>query len=1576
MTISNSVHSNAFNFMSFIEGGVDPRTGQYTFAISLPDVKTNHLQGPGVPLNLAYNPLNRQDSGYGYGWNLQLSQYTPGNQILSLSTGETFKVTGSDSVSGQLVMKEKKLDSFHFHQDEDHYRVVHKSGLVEILEVMGSTQNRVALPVEIRSPTGHKVTLGYTLFGGANYILAWVKDDSDQTLLTIERQSTSVEVLLQPFAGPDGTPLARFFMTLGGSDKYVTRITLPTENEASWRFGYNLIRDHLCVTWVETPAGGREEMFYQDAGHQFPEGSGRAPLPRVTRHLTVPGFGQPEIDVRYTYKLFDSDTETNFLGYGLRLSWDDDGLDNLYKYIGTYEYGSIETLGVLDDSEPQERAVRIIERKFNQFHLLTHETTTQNNNVKTVETTYSLTPNVEFDRQPNDCQLPRNVRTSWSLLNNPSRRRSETVSNTYDTHGNLRVRTLANGVIETNVWYPASGGDGCPADPEGFVRNLKEQTVAPAPSPNGQAPMLCTRYRYKGLPELGDSLPEECPPQDLLLKQWLTVENQTLVQLGTTEIELERTLFEHVDDRTDAFLHGRVSRQTVTLNGKSTVTDYAYSTLDSPVFKESVLQTVETLTGFDHEQGGRNVQKIVTLWHSMLNGEPLLNRDDNNVEIHYEYDALRRVTRETVAPGTAFMAHRSYEYFLCANAGDQAEQWMSDVKQVKTCTKFDGLNRAIYEERDDADNPSRASTPRQIYAAGYDVFGNLIKEAEHDWLGEDVRILTTEYEYDDWGAQYCVTGPDDVKTFEQTDPIGTSESQGPIQRSWREGLLPTPKISGVTETWLNLFEKPTRIERFDLVEQPVSLQRNFYDGLGRAVKEIVGFSVLERETLYSYDAFDRLTENTLPDTAVVRRSYAEHSREDLPISISVNGIELGTQLFDGLDRMISSTTGGREQVFTYEPGQTQPHTVTTPSGKVIEYEYQPELGTEPLRRSLTGNISADYEYDRKNARLTSCQEQGLQLTREYYSTGEPKSERRIVEGNEYTMHYRYSRLGRLCAYTDVLEQEQSYEYDAQGRLEQTQLGTTVSTFTYDSLGQTASIHTRDSFSGQSVGITLQYDEFGRETLRTFDLDGVEQQLSQVYNDVDGLKQRTLRQGAVVLRDESYVYDLRGRLTDYTCTGTQPPIDPYNKFITRQVFSFDELDNIKLALTYFTGGINRAIYTYDTTSDPTQLLRVANNHADYPDIELAYNLDGHLIRDEENRTLEYDPLGRLVSVSGLSGEPPAGYSYDPLDTLAGLDDGSGKEQRFYQGGELTSLVKGANSSTFIRADGVVLAEHQVGADPKSLLLAGDDKNSVLWEIDRDATQEVVYAPYGHRADEASISSHLGYNGERRETQTGWYLLGKGYRAFNPVLMRFHSPDDLSPFGEGGLNAYMYCEGDPINYVDPTGHTPWGWLLRSFRTTTASPIANTLPRSFVTNPHKNRAASLKTIELKHVGDLMKTAEKYHGDTKVLKETINQLASQGAPTKKINSIIDEHNRLVDKAKSAVDDFDFAYLNIGGKGITRYRAKEIKKQAKIYDMRVTAEKRKKHEEHKLQAANDKQQMRVQRIRGVTKNYLGNDNS
>jgi len=66
--------------------------------------------------------------------------------------------------------------------------------------------------------------------------------------------------------------------------------------------------------------------------------------------------------------------------------------------------------------------------------------------------------------------------------------------------------------------------------------------------------------------------------------------------------------------------------------------------------------------------------------------------------------------------------------------------------------------------------------------------------------------------------------------------------------------------------------------------------------------------------------------------------------------------------------------------------------------------------------------------------------------------------------------------------------------------------------------------------------------------------------------------------------------------------------------------------------------------------------------------------------------------------------------------------------------------------------------------------------------------------------------LGFNGERYDPFTYGYALGQGYRCYSPTLMRFQGPDDLSPFLEGGFNTYVYCKGDPINYLDDSGHAP--------------------------------------------------------------------------------------------------------------------------------------------------------------------------
>lgn len=106
-----------------------------------------------------------------------------------------------------------------------------------------------------------------------------------------------------------------------------------------------------------------------------------------------------------------------------------------------------------------------------------------------------------------------------------------------------------------------------------------------------------------------------------------------------------------------------------------------------------------------------------------------------------------------------------------------------------------------------------------------------------------------------------------------------------------------------------------------------------------------------------------------------------------------------------------------------------------------------------------------------------------------------------------------------------------------------------------------------------------------------------------------------------------------------------------------------------------------------------------------------------------------------------------------------------------------------------------------------LLKVDSHESVL-QTSRSASTR-TYNAYGYHHPEIPASAVLAFNGKPFDPKIGNYLLGNGHRAFSPVLMRFQSPDAFSPFNAGGINAYAYCSGDPINRIDPSGNN---WLSR--------------------------------------------------------------------------------------------------------------------------------------------------------------------
>jgi RHS repeat-associated protein len=518
---------------------------------------------------------------------------------------------------------------------------------------------------------------------------------------------------------------------------------------------------------------------------------------------------------------------------------------------------------------------------------------------------------------------------------------------------------------------------------------------------------------------------------------------------------------------------------------------------------------------------------------------------------------------------------------------------------------------------------------------------------------------------------------------------------------------------------------------------------------------------------------------------------------------------IGRQTFDGLGRHLTVNVGGHITNFHYRPGQVPPSANTLADGKRIEFTYEPHLSNQLLSVSPEGESAQLLGYHPLGMPASASGALGSESFA-FTASGQPRNDTWAIDDEEHVTHWHHSLGGRLQGFDDAQGLPHRRHFDSRGLLEEISAGHLTSRYRYDALSRLTHIDVDDPESARTLGTVLTYDSLGREHTRTLtattqDADGqsITRTLKQSlgYSALDQITSRYWSDGTRE-GEETFAYDDRKRLAQYTADPEIAPSDPFGHPIVEQRFLYNALNGHESVLTtYADGSTNETLFSY-AECDPTRLTRVTHTHPAWPsEVELTYDACGRVISDSLGRSMTWNAQGRLTGVTRESRACTYGYTARGHLTDRLLD--STLSRCFFSGESLTHETTGDSSLQFFSGTQGVFAIGKVADGVRHTTLTGvDAQGSVRLEADA-AVRIRQYNAYGVEPENAE-STLIGFAGQRLEPLTGWQILGD-YRPYDPVLMCFLSPDSESPFGRGGLNPYVYCAGDPVNRIDPDGHS---------------------------------------------------------------------------------------------------------------------------------------------------------------------------
>ena len=678
----------------------------------------------------------------------------------------------------------------------------------------------------------------------------------------------------------------------------------------------------------------------------------------------------------------------------------------------------------------------------------------------------------------------------------------------------------------------------------------------------------------------------------------------------------------------------------------------------------------------------------------------------------------------------------------------------------------------------------------------YDKTGNLLQST-------DSRGNTTTYTYDKNNNVLSVTAPTGAETAYTYDGLGRNTSI--TDAAGNVTKFTYNEYSFLTETEdargnVTRYEYNKAGNRVRTTYPDGSSVESGYDGRGRITwqKNAAG-----TKTEYTYDSADRLTKVANPASGTA--SYTYDSAGNLSAVTDANG-NVTAYAYDKAGRIKKTTQAdGSTSTNTYDQyGRLE--TATDYNGTTAAYEYDgQDRVTKETKTGRAGGPSAvtTYTYDRYG-RVEEASSGNSTIRYTYNRHGE-LAEKRYENGQGIS--YGYDRYGRKETVT-VKDGEKepartTYAYDTMDRLTRVVAKDgTATVYEYDENG-----NRKTATFANGVKTTYEYDALNRLLVqKTVDSTGELIAKYKYTTGKNGERTGILEEGRTGRTETEYGYDAAGRLTEEKTTTTE---EDGGKTETTYAYAYDAAGNRIRKMEETDGTAVTTGYTYNSRN------QLVTEETDGEETSYAYDANGNLLEKAGPAASEeytYDVDNRLSTYVAGHGDKQETYAYDAEGVRRSKTSQDGKQETSTV---FLSDTSGELSRTLAETDGdgTLLAAYTWGDTLVSQTRAGktsgylyDGHGNVRGLLDGEGnlTDTYSYNAYGELTRRTGgTENHYLYTGEYYDGVSGLYYLRARY--MDPETGTFLSMDTYEGdmYEPVTLHKYLYANGNPVKYTDPSG-----------------------------------------------------------------------------------------------------------------------------------------------------------------------------